>query len=208
VVVGSVVVGSVLVGVASVVVGAAVVVGAVVVGAVVVGAVVVGAVVVVGVVTGGWVMVAPTVERASVIVAVPAVAGAWALTGPGVVVGLLTASGTVAGVGVERVGAVVGSCGPVVEVDAELVAGSAWAAGSTRAGARRGGGGWGDRVAEATRAARTAVVARRQPALVSRATVTSRGAEGLATSAAEGGTSTWCIVPVGLPFKAYPAHSI
>ena len=66
-------VGSVLVGVASVVLGAAVVVGAVVVGAVVV---VVGAVVVVGVVTGGWMVVAPTVESASVIVAVPAVAAA------------------------------------------------------------------------------------------------------------------------------------
>ncbi len=69
------------------------------------------------------------------IVVVPAVAGAWAMAGPGVVVGLLTASGTVSGVGVERVGAVVGSRGSVV-------------------------------------------------------------------------TSTWCIVPVGLPLKAYPAHSI
>ena len=54
---------------------------------------------------------------------------------PGVVVGLLTASGTVSGMGierVERVGAVVGSRGPVVGVDADLVAGSAWTAGSTR----------------------------------------------------------------------------
>jgi hypothetical protein len=31
---------------------------------------------------------------------------------------------------------------------------------------------------------------------------------GLATSAAEGVTSTWCIVPVGLPFKAYPARGL
>jgi hypothetical protein len=120
--------------------------------------VVVGAVVVVGVVAGGWV-VAPTVEIASVIVVVPAVAGAWALAGPGVVVGLLTAGGTVSGVEVERVGAVAGSRGSVVGVDTDHVAGSAWTAGSTRVGARRGGGGWGDsRVAEATRAARTAVV--------------------------------------------------
>ena len=36
--------------------------------------------------------------------------------------------------------------------------------------------------------------------------MTSLGAEGLATSAAESVTSTWCIVLVGLPFKAYPAH--
>jgi hypothetical protein len=120
VVVGSVVVGSVLVGVASVVVGAAVAVGAVVV-VVVAAVVVVGAVVGVGVVTGGWMVLAPTVESASVILVLPAVAGAWALAGPGVVVGLLTASGTVSGMGierVERVGAVVGSRGPVVGVDA------------------------------------------------------------------------------------------
>jgi hypothetical protein len=207
VVVGSVVVGSVLVGVASVVVGAAVAVGAVVV-VVVAAVVVVGAVVGVGVVTGGWMVLAPTVESASVILVLPAVAGAWALAGPGVVVGLLTASGTVSGIGierVERVGALVGSRGPVVGVDSDLVAGSAWTAGRTRVGTRRGRDGWGDRVAEVTRAARTAVVARRRPALVFRAPVTSRGAEGLATSAAEGVTSTRRIVPAGLPFKAYPA---
>jgi hypothetical protein len=60
-----------------------------------------------------------------------------------VVVGLLTAGGTVSGMGVEGVGAVVGSRGPVVGVDADLVAGSAWTAGSTRVGARRGGDGLG-----------------------------------------------------------------
>jgi hypothetical protein len=49
-----------------------------------------------------------------VIVVVPAAAGAWTLAGPGGVVGLLTASGTVAEVRVERVGAVVGSRGLVV----------------------------------------------------------------------------------------------
>jgi hypothetical protein len=143
VVVGSVVVGSVLVVVASVVV---------------VGAVVVGAVVVVGPVTGGWVVVAPKVENASVMVVVPAVAGAWAMAGPAVVVGLLTASGPVSEVGVDAVGKVVGARGLVVGVDTDLGAGSVGAVGSARAGARRGGGGWGSRVAEATRAARTPVV--------------------------------------------------
>ena len=63
------------------------------------------------------------------ILVLPAVAGAWALAGPGVVVDPLTVSGTVSGVGVERVGAVVDSRGPVVGVDADLVAGSAWTAG-------------------------------------------------------------------------------
>jgi hypothetical protein len=151
-VVGPVVVGSVLVVVASVVVGAAVVVGMVV----------VGVAVVVGAVTGGWVVVAPKVENASVIavvaVVVAAVAGAWAVTGPGLVVGLLPVRGTVSGVGAGRVGAVVGSRGPVGGIGAGLGAGSAGTVGSARAGARRGGGGWGSRVAEATRAASTAVV--------------------------------------------------
>jgi len=142
-----VVVGSVLVVVASVVV-----VGA----AVVVGAVVGGAVVVVGPVTGGWVLVAPKVEKASVLVVVPAVAGAW-LASPAVVVGPLTARGPVAEVVVERVGAVVGARGPVGGVDVGLGAGSVGTVGSARAGARFGDG-WGSRVAEATRAARTPVV--------------------------------------------------
>jgi hypothetical protein len=132
-------------------------------------------------------MAAPTVESASVIVAVPAVAGAWALAGQGVVVGLLTASGTVSGMG---------SSGSRGWVRWSTPAGRWW--GSTRSrcrlgldgrqdegGYRRGRDGWGDRVA------------RRRPALVSRATVTSLGAEGLATSAAEGVTSTWCIVRLG-----------
>jgi len=143
-----------------------------------------------------------------VIVVVPAVAGAWALAGPGLVVGLLTASSTVSGVGVERVGAVVDSRGPVVEVDTDLAAGSAWTAGSTRAGTRRSGDGRGDRVAEATRAARTAVVSPKatNPSLQGHRDIAR--CRGPATSAAESVTSTWCIVPVGLPLKAYPAHSI
>jgi hypothetical protein len=158
VVVGSVLVvgplagGSVLVVVASVVVVVSMVV--------VVGPVVVvgGAVVVVGPVTGGWVVVAPKVENASVLVVVSAVAGAWALTGPAVVVGPLTARGPVSGAVVEPVGAVVGARGAVVGVDAGLGAGWVGRVGSARAGARLGGEGWGSRVAEATRAARTLVV--------------------------------------------------
>jgi hypothetical protein len=130
VVVGSVVVGSVLVVVASVVV---------------VGAVVVGAVVVVRPVTGGWLLVTPKVENASVLVVVPAVAGAWAMTGPTVVVGPLMARGTVSGVVVERVGPLVGARGPVVGVEAGLGAGSVGTVGSPRAGDRRGGDGWGSR---------------------------------------------------------------
>jgi hypothetical protein len=146
VVVGPVVGGSVLVVVTSVVV-----VGA----AVVVGAVVGGAVVVVGSVTGGWVLVAPKVENASVLVVVLAVVGAWPLTGLAALVGLLTARGPVAEVVVERVGALVGARGAVVGVNAGLGAGSV---GRARAGAQLGGPGWGSRVAEATRAARTPVV--------------------------------------------------
>jgi hypothetical protein len=155
-----VVVGSALVVVGSVVV----VVGSVVVDSVLVvvaSVVVVGALVVVGAVTGGWV-VAPKVENPSVIVVAPAVAGVWAMAASAVVVGLRTTrgtvSGTASGVGVEKVGAVVGSWGAVVGVDAGLGAGSAGTVGSARAGARCGGGGWGTRVAEATRAARTPVV--------------------------------------------------
>jgi hypothetical protein len=141
------VVGSVLVVVASVVVVAA---------TVVVGAVV-GAAVVVGPVTGGWVLVAPTVENASLLVVVPAVAGAWALTVPAALVGPLRAR-PASGAVVERVGAVVNARVPLVDGDAGLGASSVGTVGGTRAGARRGGGGWGSRVAEATRAARTAVV--------------------------------------------------
>jgi hypothetical protein len=144
VVVGPLVVGSVVVVVASVVVGTAVVVGAAV---------------VLGPVTGAWVVAAPRVENASAIVVVPELAGAWALAGPETLVALLTARGAVSGLGAEPVGTVVGSRGPVVDVGAGLGAGSAGTVGSARAGARRGGGGWGgSRVAEATRAARTAVV--------------------------------------------------
>jgi hypothetical protein len=125
---------------------------------VVVGAVVGGAAVVVGPVTGGWLVVAPKAENASLLVVVPAVAGGWPLTGPAMVVGPLRAGGPVAGVVVEPVGAVVGARDAVVAVDAGLGAGWVGRVGSARAGARLGGDGWGSRVAEATRAARTLVV--------------------------------------------------
>jgi hypothetical protein len=138
VVVGPVVGGSVLVVVTSVVVG--------------------GAVVVVGAVTGGWVLVAPKVENASVLVVVLAMVGAWPLTGLAALVGLLAARGPVAEVVVERVGALVGARGAVVGVNAGLGAGSVGSVGRARAGAQLGGAGWGSRVAEATRAARTPVV--------------------------------------------------
>ena len=141
------VVGAVLVIVPSVVVDAAVVVGAVVVGPAVVD----------GAVTVGWVVVAPRTERAVVVVVPPTVAGAWAVAGPVVVVGLLTARRPGFGV-VEGGGAVVGSWGAVVVVDVDVGAGLVGTVGRAKPGARRGGSGWGSRVAEATKAARTAVV--------------------------------------------------
>jgi hypothetical protein len=149
--------GAMLVVVTSVVVGAAVVGGAVVVGPTVVdGAVVVGPTVVGGAVTVGWV-VAPRTEGA-VVVAVPlTVAGVWAVAGPARVVGLL-AGRRPEYVLVEGGGAVVGSRLPVVVVDADVGAGLVGNVGRATPGTRRGGSGWGGRVAEATRAARTAVV--------------------------------------------------
>ena len=139
-------VGAMLVVVTSVVVEAAVVVGAVVVGPAVVD----------GAVTLGWVVVART-EGAVVVVVPPTVAGAWAVAGPVVVVGLLTARRPGLGV-VEGGGVVVGSRGAVVVVDVDVGAGLVGIVGSATPGARRGGSGWGSRVAEATRAARAVVV--------------------------------------------------
>ena len=149
VVAGSVVEGTVLVVVASVVVGSIVVV--------VVGAVVVGCTVVVSAVTVGWV-VASTVDGAWVVVIPPVVAGVAAVAGGVVVVGSLRADGTVSRVVMDWAGEVVGSRDTVL-VDADVGAGSAGKVGSATPGVRRAGGGWsGTRVAEATRAARTAAV--------------------------------------------------
>ena len=162
VVVGSmlvvVVVGSVLVVVGPVVVGSAlVVVSRVVVDstlevetAVVVGAVMVGSGAVLGVVMGGCVV--SLGSGASDVVRRPAV-----------VIGRLAAEGVVSGLLVGGEGAVADSWVVVVvvvvkDVDVEVRAGSVVTVGSATPGARRGGSGWGSRVAEATRAARTAVV--------------------------------------------------
>jgi hypothetical protein len=161
VVVGSmlvvVVVGSVLVVVGPVVVGSAlVVVSRVVVDstlevetAVVVGAVMVGSGAVLGVVTGGCVV--SLGSGASDVVRRPAG-----------VIGRPAAEGVVSGLLVGGEGAVAGSWVVVVvvvkDVDVEVRAGSVVTVGSATPGARRGGSGWGSRVAEATRAARTAVV--------------------------------------------------
>jgi len=150
-VVGPVVVVGLLVGAMLVVVTSVVVEAAVVVGAVVVGPAVVD-----GAVTLGWVVVAARTEGAVVVVVPPTVAGAWAVAGP-VVVGLLTARRPGLGV-VEGGGVVVGSRGAVVVVDVDVGTGLVGIVGSATPGARRGGSGWGSRVAEATRAARTAVV--------------------------------------------------
>ena len=114
--------------------------------AVVVGAVMVGSGAVLGVVTGGCVVSlgsgASDVARR-----------------PAVVIGRLTAEGLMAGLLVGGEGAVAGSWVVAVkDVDVEVRAGSVVTVGSATPGARRGGSGWGSRVAEATRAARTAVV--------------------------------------------------
>ena len=170
VVVGSmlvvVVVGSVLVVVGPVVVGSAlVVVSRVVVDstlevetAVVVGAVVVGSGAVLGVVTEDWVGAS---RAEGVLVAVVSL-GSGASAGvcrPAVVIGRLAAEGVVSGLLVGGDGAVAGSWVVVVkDVDVEVGAGSVVTVGSATPGTRRGGSGWGSRVAEATRAARTAVV--------------------------------------------------
>ena len=149
-----VVAGPVVVGAALVVgplVGAMLVVDASVVG----GTLVVGPAVVGGAVTMGWVVVTPRTEGAVVGVVPPTVAGAWAVTGRVVVVGPLTARRPGAGV-VDGGGVVVGSRGVVV-VDADVGAGLVGDVGSATPGTSRGGSGWGSRVAEATRAARTAV---------------------------------------------------
>jgi hypothetical protein len=145
-----VVVGSVVVVVGSVVV----VVGSVV---VVVGCVVVvGATVVVGAVTIGWVVVAPNVVKALVVVVRP--------TAGGVPLGAGWASGAVAGWVGDGVRVVLGWRGRVVAtvvVDAEVGADSAGTVEGVPPGGRVGVGGagsWGTRAAEATRAAKTETV--------------------------------------------------
>ena len=190
-------VGPVVVAAGAVVVGGALVVGQVV-GAMVVvvtsvvvdatvlvGAVVVGPAVVDDAVTMGWV-VAPTVEGAVVGVLRPTVAGAWVGADRVVVVGPLTAPRPGPGVG-DGGGVVVGSRGVVVVLDTDVGAGLVGDVDSATPGTWRGGSGWGSRVAEATRAARTAVVSRRRTAAVSMAVVVLPDAEGVVLA--------WCVIP-------------
>jgi hypothetical protein len=174
VVVGPVVVGSALVVVSRVVVDSTLEVET----AVVVGAVMVGSGAVLGVVTGGWVV--SLGSGASAVVRRPAV-----------VIGRLAAEGVVSGLLVGGEGAVAGSWVVVVVVkDVDVSAGSTVMVGSATPGARRGGSGWGSRVAEATRAARTAV-------LNPKATSSSlQGRRALARC--RGGGVGICIVPVRL----------
>jgi hypothetical protein len=154
VVVGPVVGGMLVVGdMAVLVVGTRVVVGAAVVGAVVV----VALAVVDGAVAVSPVVVVSEDEGAVPVVAPPTLAGAGAVAGRAVVGGLLIAPWPGSG-GVDGGGAVVGSWSPGVVVDAAVGAGLVGEVGSATPGGRRGGWGWGSRVAEATRAARTAVV--------------------------------------------------
>src|SRR5512132_1454882 len=151
-VVGPVVGGMLVVVDTMLVVDTRVVVGAAVVG----GAVVVGLAVVGGAVAVSWVVVAED-AGAVWVVAPPTLAGAGAVAGRAVVGGLPVAPCSGPGV-VEGGGAVVGSRSPVVVVEAVVGAGLVGEVGSTTPGARGGGWGWGSRVAEATRAARIAVV--------------------------------------------------
>jgi hypothetical protein len=119
---------------------------------VVVSCVVVGATVVLGAVTIGWVVVAPNVLRASVVVVRPAAVG--------VPLGAGWASGAVFGSVGDGVGEVLGWRGRVV-VDADVGAGSAGTVEAGPPGGRVGVGGagsWGPSAAEATRAARTETV--------------------------------------------------
>ena len=179
-----------------VVVGSAVVVGTVVVveatvveAAVVVGAVVVGAVVVLGVVTGGWV-VAPGVEWVLVTVVLLRGGASGVAYRPPMVIGRLAADGLVSGLTVDGEDAVVGSVVVlVVLVVRDVGTGSAVVVGRATPGARCGAGAWGgNRVAEATRAARTA---KGSPKATSRSL---QGRRGLARC--RGRWGGMCIVPV------------
>ena len=106
------------------------------------------------------------------------------------VIGRLTAEGLMSGLLGGGEGAVVGSCVVVVK-DVEVRAGLVVTVGSATPGARCGDGGCGgNKVAEATRAARTAVVS---PKATSRSL---QGRRGLARC--RGGGVGMCIVPVRL----------
>jgi hypothetical protein len=91
---------------------------------VVVSSVVEGSAVVVGAVTVGWVVEAPNVVRALVVVVRPTVADARVVEGRVVAVGLLPARGAVPGWVVDAAREALGWCGRVVVVDAAVGAGS------------------------------------------------------------------------------------
>jgi hypothetical protein len=159
--------------------------------AVVVGAVMVGSGAVLGVVTEDWV-VAPRAE--GVLVAVVSLGSGASAGGrrPAVVIGRLTAEGLISGLLVGGEGAVVGCCVVAVkDVEVEVGAGLVVTVGSATPGPRCGDGGWGgNKVAEATRAARTAVVNPK---------ATSSSLQGRrALARCRGGGVGMCIVPVRL----------
>jgi hypothetical protein len=188
VVVGPVVVGSALVVVSSVVVGSVVIETAVV-----VGAVVVGSLEVLGAVTEGWV-VAPADPRAErlLVAVVPLGTGVSApVRRPAMVIGWLAVDGLVSWLAVGGEGAVVGSVVMLLVKEVEVGAGATVTVGWATPGAGfRGGDCGGTKVAEATRAARTAKVS---PKVTSRSL---QGRRGLARCRGEGfGIS---IVPVRL----------
>jgi len=125
---------------------------------VVVSSVVVGSAVVVGAVMVGWVVEAPNVVRALVVVVRPTVADARVVAGR---VGLLPARGAVPGWVVDAACEAFGWRGRVVVVDAAVGAGSSGNVDCVPPGGRPsvgGAGSWGTRAAEATRAARTEAV--------------------------------------------------
>jgi hypothetical protein len=216
VVVGPVVVDAMLVVVSSVVVDGVVLVGTVVVGAVVVvgtlvvdsavvgGVVVVGPTVVGAAVTVGWVVVAPTVEGVAVVVVSPPATSAWAVAGRAVVAGPLTAPCPGSGV-VDGGGSLVGSRGAVVM---DVGVGVVGTVGSATPGPRRGGSGWGGSVAEATRAARTAVVSpkmKRSSLQGRRGVARCRGGGvGMVHRPGSAGSFDSCVCP--WKPSAYPAH--
>jgi hypothetical protein len=183
-----VVVGPVVVVVRPVVVGSAVVVGAVVVVEATV--VVEAAVVLGGVVTGGWV-VAPGVEWVLVTVVLLRGDVSGVACRPPVVTGRLAADGLVSGLAVDGEDAVVGSVVVLVVLLVRDVGAGSAVVGRATPGARCGAGAWGgNRVAEATRAARTAKVS-------PKATSSSlQGQRGLARCRGDG--VGMCMVPVRL----------
>jgi hypothetical protein len=149
--------------------------------------------------------VAPGVEWVLMTVVLLRGGASGAACRPPVVIGRLAADGLVSGLAVDGEDAVVGSVVVlVVLVVRDVGAGSAVVVGRATPGARCGAGAWGgNRVAEATRAARTAKVS---PKATSRSL---QGRRGLAKCRGDG--VGMCMVPVrlllpdaGLPMQQAP----